>query len=671
MPNFSDYLNILKHNFSYVEDETFKWDSVIALLIIKLKNTDSLNKEREESNATQIQLTSKKEADDGGRPTEDFFPTLTLNNSFKSWRITIPARIHSRNVLYLGGEQDDSNFEWLNDTIQLRRRLLNADDAGNGNPTLQMCYGDDLMPLRSLLQVDDYLVIVKTKNSTVYEAFGVKKDLDLGSGKQMLIAENSSQDSTSFGLSELVGNQPISKDAFISGLKKKMPRNRIVFGAPGTGKSFRINADKDKLIGKDNEDDYERVTFHPDYTYGSFVGTYKPVSISKVNPSDDKNFDFIIEKLNDKELDSQKKYDILFERLKSEPIVSKLPVLVSFYSDGNFKPRTKKNNESTENYGNEIGYGQFLKKFATPIDSKHPANEEIVYEFVPGPFMRLYVKAIKNVRTGNPKPFVLLIEEINRANVAAVFGDIFQLLDRGEDNISEYPIQASEDVKRYLAKELGGDPENYSQIRIPDNMFIWATMNSADQGVYPMDTAFKRRWSFEYIGVDEEEKNEDGSLNIPGEFLLKLGTSKTYRIEWNAFRKAINDLLSSDNVKVHEDKLLGTFFVNTKHYLKDGSNVELADDFVKVFENKVLMYLFEDAIKTKRSSVFVGDAITNRFSKLCSEFESKGLDIFAKVGNEKFTAVYDKYVMNSACRYDLQNKADVNQSEGFEEDTNG
>lgn len=95
-------------------------------------------------------------------------------------------------------------------------------------------------------------------------------------------------------------------------------------------------------------------------------------------------------------------------------------------------------------------------------------------------------------------PHSSVIEEINRANVAAVFGDVFQLLDRGDDEVSEYPIQASEDIKKYLAEELGGNPDDYAEIRIPDNMFIWATMNSADQGVFPMDTAFKRRWDFTY-----------------------------------------------------------------------------------------------------------------------------------------------------------------------------
>ena len=177
------------------------------------------------------------------------------------------------------------------------------------------------------------------------------------------------------------------------------------------------------------------------------------------------------------------------------------------------------------------------------------------------------------------------------------------------------------------------------KLRIPDNMFIWATMNSADQGVCPLDTAFKRRWNFEYIGVDAEEADDMGNTNVPGIFRTPGGKE----IEWNAMRKAINELLSSDAVKVHEDKLLGPFFLNAKNYLKEGSSDELSDNFCKIVESKVLMYLFEDAAKTKRPYVFEGKANTNRFSVLCREFEINGLSIFAKIGTQEFEEVYNQY----------------------------
>ncbi len=103
------------------------------------------------------------------------------------------------------------------------------------------------------------------------------------------------------------------------------------------------------------------------------------------------------------------------------------------------------------------------------------------------------------------KPYLLIIEEINRSNIASVFGDVFQLLDRDSCGVSEYSIQTSEDLKLYLWNELGGDLDSYSNVRIPNNMYLWATMNSADQGVFPMDTAFKRRWEFTYLGINDNE----------------------------------------------------------------------------------------------------------------------------------------------------------------------
>ena len=317
-------------------------------------------------------------------------------------------------------------------------------------------------------------------------------------------------------------------------------RNRILFGAPGTGKSFTLNKEKGFLLA--NGGHSERVTFHPDYTYANFVGTYKPV------PS---------------------------------------------------------------------------------IDSE--GKDAITYKYVPGPFMRVYVKALKNSRELNPLPHLLIIEEINRANVAAVFGDVFQLLDRGDDEVSEYPIQASEDIKKYLAGELGGDLDDYSEIRIPDNMFIWATMNSADQGVFPMDTAFKRRWDFTYLGIDDSEAGIIGKTVI-------LGKGEYRRVvEWNALRKAINEELLT--YKVNEDKLMGPYFISKKN-LPEGNVIDPVE-FIRIFKNKVLMYLFDDAAKQKRVTLFGGcdEKAKNQYSKICAEFDTKGVFIFCEDIRKKFIEI--------------------------------
>ncbi|MGU8437171.1 McrB family protein [Clostridium perfringens] len=307
------------------------------------------------------------------------------------------------------------------------------------------------------------------------------------------------------------------------------PHNRIIFGAPGTGKSNKLENEK-SVFGNN----FERVTFHPNYSYSQFVGTYKPVP----------------------------------------------------------------------------------KKV---IAENGVETETITYEYVPGPFMRSLVKAIRSIKSEDPNPYLLLIEEINRANVAAVFGDVFQLLDR-KNGISEYAIETSEDMRSYLLKELGGDLKDYEKIRIPANLYIWATMNSADQGVFPMDTAFKRRWEFEYIGINE---NSSGMENV----MVKLGEDN-HEVNWNNLRKAINNKLSID-CKVNEDKLIGPYFLsNDIIKVSEGSNfVEDNDKFKKAFKSKVIMYLFEDAAKQRKQDLFVG-CDCSRYSLICEAFDAIGEGIF-------------------------------------------
>ena len=404
---------------------------------------------------------------------------------------------------------------------------------------------------------------------------------------------------------------------YITGINIKMPRNRIVFGAPGTGKSFKLNKDRKALLDADNETDYERVTFHPDYSYANFVGTYKPVMVSgEKYTALDEDRKYVLSILNDESKTGQEKYDELFERFKDEGL-TRLPLLLGLYTDESFETKKKDGSPAVDS-SVEKNHGRAIRKYVNLITGIEK-TKDIAYEYVPGPFMRVLVKALKNARTDNPKPYLLLIEEINRANVAAVFGDVFQLLDRGDDDCSEYPIEATEDMKKYLSKELDMPEECFNKIRIPDNMFIWATMNSADQGVFPMDTAFKRRWDFTYIGIDENDKDLIGKTVV-------LGSKSKQRVEWNALRKAINDYLA--NQKINEDKQLGPYFIGKKIVVPDGDEID-SEEFAKVFKNKVIMYLFEDAAKQKRSSLFEGCfQNSNRYSEICKEFDEKGIGIF-------------------------------------------
>lgn len=407
--------------------------------------------------------------------------------------------------------------------------------------------------------------------------------------------------------------------SYVTGLESSYPRNRILFGAPGTGKSFTINRDRKRLLGEDNEDDYERVTFHPDYSYANFIGTYKPVmvddsyeSISKATETE------VLSVLTDESKSAQEKYDLLYDKFKGNGL-TRLSLLLGLYTDENFKTRKADGSNAAGDNSVERNHGRAIRPY---VNLSKPTNgkKDISYEYVPGPFMRVYVKALKNSRTDNIKPFLLIIEEINRANVAAVFGDVFQLLDRGDDFASEYPIQTTEDIKKYLAKELGGQPDDYNKIKIPDNMFIWATMNSADQGVFPMDTAFKRRWDFTYLGIDDNDEELQGKY-------VYLSDDKSQKVEWNKLRKAINNFLAKE--KINEDKQLGPYFISRSIIIpKDGDEIN-RDKFINTFKNKVIMYLFEDAAKQKRPRLFEGCfQNSSRYSEICKEFEAKGVGIF-------------------------------------------
>lgn len=386
-------------------------------------------------------------------------------------------------------------------------------------------------------------------------------------------------------------------------------RNRIFFGAPGTGKSYSLNKEAETLVCYEN-DKIERVTFHPDYTYANFVGAYKPIMKASEFDELDEDTKRVVSVLLDETKTAQEKYNNLVETFQRNNDLTRLPALLGLYLDDDFTTIKHDGTQAANNNSVERNHGRSLRKYIRLL-SKDSFKEKIAYEYVPGPFMRILVKALQNP----DKPYVLIIEEINRANVAGVFGDVFQLLDRDNNGESEYSINITNDMRGYLQRQLGADIE-VNTIKIPSNMFIWATMNSADQGVYPMDTAFKRRWNFSYYGIDDgEDKLSD--ISIKPKF--KLGQSNTL-ISWNSLRKAINDELSTETYSINEDKLMGPFF------LKE-STIQDNDSFKEVFKNKVLMYLFDDVVKQKRRLFFKCEG-SCRYSSICNAFDEIGIEIF-------------------------------------------
>ena len=381
----------------------------------------------------------------------------------------------------------------------------------------------------------------------------------------------------------------------------KPRRNLIYFGAPGTGKSFKLN----KNVEAEFAGRYERVTFYPTYSYAQFVGCYKPV-MKLVNGKDEIAYEFVPGPFLRVLVNALKAFPPQFDKMSRSELEAHVNKINDSDREANLVrtiPTAKDNN------GRSSG-------------ARKPMPELI----------EMLEKYYKNKDPNN----CLVIEEINRANAAAVFGDVFQLLDRGgkwskgdlefvkpffkDDAASEYDVAASEDIKRYLKEKLDGNDAAIAflkvkkdgkgdweecRLRIPSNMYIWATMNSADQGVFPLDTAFKRRWEFEYIDIDNGAKD------------CRKWTVEGKLYNWDDFRRFVNGLLSLHGV--NEDKLMGARFVTPAN----GTDTISANSF----ESKVLMYLWEDAARMCRRQMF--DNIKT-FSSLLAKWRGNGIGIFEK-----------------------------------------
>lgn len=312
------------------------------------------------------------------------------------------------------------------------------------------------------------------------------------------------------GLSQRKGQSAESSKNKITNL----PLQQIFFGAPGTGKSFVIN----EVCA-----DYEnyRTTFHPDTDYASFVGSYKPITI------------------------------------------------MSNVRDMTGHPVTE--------------------------DGKEIKESRIVYRYVMQAFLKAYVAAWREQQNDEPKPVFLIVEEINRGNCAQIFGDIFQLLDRNATGFSDYPIVADDDLAQELKEILGefsiakhdainalysggkdvvGMVKNGECLLLPNNMYIWATMNTSDQSLFPIDSAFKRRWDWNYIKIKDAGEN----------FKIVFSNGNTY--DWWEFVSVINERIEGGEIQ-QEDKKLGYFFAKAKDKIITP----------KVLLSKVLFYLYNDVFK--------------------------------------------------------------------------
>ncbi len=279
---------------------------------------------------------------------------------------------------------------------------------------------------------------------------------------------------------------------------------------------------------------------------------------------------------------------------------------------------------------------------AVPVkdkDGKEMKEDRIVYEFVSQAFLQAYIEAWRKYSAvqENEEPLdeYLVIEEINRGNCAQIFGDLFQLLDRGDEGFSEYPIKADSDMKKLLEKEFEGlEIKNKEGLLLPNNLYIWATMNTSDQSLFPIDSAFKRRWDWRYVPISDAGKK----------WVIEVNGAK---YDWWKFLVAINDKVY--HATYSEDKKLGYFFC------KANDGVISADKFV----SKVIFYLWNDVFK---DTEFEGDTFKDENG------EKLSFDKFYDVENNQVkvngTKIV-KFLSNLKLNPDSEDDED-NSEEGFE-----
>ena len=402
---------------------------------------------------------------------------------------------------------------------------------------------------------------------------------------QMLLLKT---DDESWNLYDNNGKHIGDESLFINKYETKadfIPKQTIYFGSPGTGKSFKI---QDKILSGVDDSYIFRTTFHPDTDYASFVGCYKPTSTAlKAVADTGATEEEVIEAFYQTILEGDKfkaRYfaeaiyhaaDIERLGLKSKDIVQKL--------------ESKGFDKCT--YGGELS--TIAEAISLLSNKLNKGLSNITYRFSPQTFTNAYVKAWQNPAEN----VYLVIEEINRGNCAQIFGDLFQLLDRNDDGISEYPIKADADLTKYLQEELGTNHEGIAdgKIKLPANLYILATMNTSDQSLFPMDSAFKRRWEWKYVPtsvigdkkktLQVESKEETVLLNREQEKkVLRLGM---YEYDWSVFLEKINKCIT--DATHSDDKQLGFWFVKTP---KDSNLIN-----IETFVSKVIFYLWTDVFK--------------------------------------------------------------------------
>lgn len=415
-------------------------------------------------------------------PSRDMFPYIDIsnysskdgNNNLKSFYILqVPFHIFKKNIDAIS---TDASFDYNEQGIATVTASVKMSKHGDdrqielGNPTQS---SEGFVLYRTLFEPKDLFVVLKREEKIEYDTFIIRKRESDGLTTEFAMRVgktiNTFVDSTKYK-----SDEPVFKGG----------HNIIYYGAPGTGKSYRVSEEiKHDYIAdyssKQGSPDVFRATLHPEYSYSDFVG-------------------------------------------------------------------------------------QLLPKVE---------QERVTYEFTPG----VFTSALKHAISYPMRPTFLILEEMSRANVAAVFGDIFQLLDRDEDGRSEYTINNGLIAQNAILSDADGatDPNSCS-VYLPENLFIVGTVNTSDQNVFAMDTAFKRRFTWEYVSPKVDEASFENNPDIE--------ISSDMTVSWYKLYTTLNDFITRD-LGLTEDKQIGPYFIKFGHSQMNPG---------KLVKDKLLQYLWED-----------------------------------------------------------------------------
>ena len=490
-----------------------------GFIVKELKASNTLDEGRT-TNQTHIAITGEQ---------MDLFPYIRAVGYFdneynnqdpnlkKYYVLQIPVYMHQDNLIYLGYNCNEHEKKVYVSVVRSRR------DGAADQIQMSMINLDspDFVSFRKYCHTNDFLIILKRKSEVLYDFYAIKAENVSDELKKLNNHFYKESTNTVVKFDQVVEQNNAFNDS--------IGFNKIFYGIPGCGKSYKIDAMlnhkpefvdeaiKNKIVKKANESDIIRTTFYLDYSNSDFIGQIYPC-VEKVEVNND---------------------------------------------DGS-------------------------------VDYK----SIVTYKRIPGPFTKALLRAYQHLIDKDNSQVYLIIEEINRGNAAAIFGDTFQLLDR-KNGDSEYPIN-NEFIESYLKENLDNIeslPPSYNleKIMIPHNLTIFATMNTSDQNVFPLDKAFKRRWNRERITNDWENVGHIKDMYVP-----------YTDITWENFAKTINKEMISQSINkdapISEDKQMGAYFAN-EDMLTD-EPMEKDDVKLSNFENNILDYLYNDVTKFDHSILF-------------------------------------------------------------------